>query len=128
MPYGYDFTEIELTTLVTGKPVKAMQGLAMYQNAIAIAEGAPGAPRVVRGAISTFTNSVSGSIAENASVNISIGTTAFFPNLSSSSSSEIDIAVATGSSTDPDFGRIRLIHRGSGTANYTVTWRAIGAT
>ena len=127
MPYGYDFTEIELTTLVTGKPVKAMQGLAMYQNAIAIAEGAPGAPRVVRGGLSTFTNSVSGSLAAGASVNISIGTTAFFPNLSCSGG-EVSLAGATGASTDPDFGRLRLTYSGAGTANYTVTWRAIGAT
>ena len=128
MPYGYDFTEIELTTLVTGKPVKAMQGLAMYQNAIAIAEGAPGAPRVVRGGLSTFTNSVSGSLAAGAAVNISIGTTSFFPNLSSSTGSDIALVAASGLSTDPDFGRMRLIYSGAGTADYAVSWRSIGAT
>lgn len=129
MPYGYDFTEIELTTLVTGKPVKAMHGLAMYQNAIAIAEGAVGAPRVVRGALSTVTNSVSGSLGEGASATISLGGGAFFPNFSTSSIPGIQLRTAPAVSTDPDNARIEL-HQPtseSGTRSYVVSWRRVVA-
>lgn len=129
MPYGYDFTEIELTTLVTGKPVKAMQGLAMYQNAIAIAEGAPGAPRVVRGGLSTVTNSVSGSLGEGASATISLGGGAFFPNFSTSSIPGIQLRTAPAVSTNPDNARIELFQptSESGTRSYVVSWRRVVA-
>lgn len=129
MPYGYDFTEIELSTLVTGKPVKAMQGLAMYQNAIAIAEGAVGAPRVVRGGLSTVTNSVSGSLGEGASATISLGGGAFFPNFSTSSVPGIQLRTAPAVSTDPDNARIELFQptSESGTRSYVVSWRRVVA-
>lgn len=127
MPFGYDFTPLSLATLVTGKAAKAIQILAAYQNAIAIAEGAPGAPRVVRGALSTITNSVSGSLGEGASATISLGGGAFFPNFSTSSVPGIQLRTAPAVSTNPDNARVEL-HQPtseSGTRSYVVSWRRI---
>lgn len=41
-----DWTTLSTAGLAAGKIIRAIQGLAFYNNPIAIAEGAPGAPRV----------------------------------------------------------------------------------
>lgn len=41
-----DWTSIPNTVLETGKPIRAVDGRALRDNPIAIAEGAPGAPKI----------------------------------------------------------------------------------
>jgi len=48
-----DWTTIPDSSLEPGKPIRAIDGLALRDNPIAIAEGAVGAPRIVDGALST---------------------------------------------------------------------------
>jgi hypothetical protein len=47
------WTTIPDSSLEPGKPIRAIDGLALRDNAIAIAEGQPGAPKIVDAALST---------------------------------------------------------------------------
>jgi hypothetical protein len=49
-----DYTTIDLDTLLPGEPWTSGKALAVYENPIAIAEGAAGAPRVIGKALDLF--------------------------------------------------------------------------
>ena len=49
------WTDIQTTVLEPGKPVRSVDGLALRDNPVAIAEGAVGAPRIVNAALANAT-------------------------------------------------------------------------
>ena len=48
-----DWTDIPNSSLEPDKPIRSIDGVALRDNPVAIAEGSPGAPRVVDAALST---------------------------------------------------------------------------
>lgn len=69
-----DWTDIPDSVLLPGKPVRSVDHLAMRDNPIAIAEGATGAPRIVRAGLDTdarpWEQLSSGSVSNAASLDI----------------------------------------------------------
>jgi hypothetical protein len=53
-----DWTAIDLDTLLPGEPWTSGKALAVYENPIAITEGAAGAPRIVTGAFGTLVETI----------------------------------------------------------------------
>ena len=53
-----DWTTIDLNTLLPGEPWTSGKALAVYENPIAIAEAATGAPRIVTGAFGTLVETI----------------------------------------------------------------------
>ena len=72
------WTTIPDSSLEPGKPIRAIDTLALRDNPVAIAEGASGAPRIAAGAFQTGTNEVNWVLARNAGAAAgAIGTYAF---------------------------------------------------
>lgn len=94
-------------------------------NLIAVTEGAAGAPRIVAGALSIATNSVSGGLAGGGLLRINLDRKSFFPDIRSLAGN-ISMAVAIGepaaSPTTPGFA---LFNSAGGNRNYSVAWEYI---
>jgi len=108
---------------------------ALRDNPVAIAEGAPGAPRVQRAAIEgdainrvkidTGTNSVSGTLSAGGGVDIIMNPYSFFPRVTGGST--VSMRAASGGS-GPDASRFRLTNTSTDdSAAYSVAWRFINA-
>lgn len=63
-----NWTHISDNVLEPGKPIRSVDGIALRDNPIALAEGAPGAPRILEPAYET--GSVSGRAIANGAINV----------------------------------------------------------
>ena len=101
---------------------------ALYANPIAITEGAAGAPKVQKLALYTAFNTLTGTLAANTGVTLTMGGGfAFFPAANATYASTvvpIDVSIVSGSS-DPDAPLIQIYNGNSFPVNYSLTWRAI---
>lgn len=124
-----DWTNINDSQVDPDAPVTSELGYAWRDNPIAIAEGAPGAPRIVRGALSTSTNSVSGSVPVSGSTVVQLNAYSFFPNIRKTVGSNVKLivqAVDAGTS-GADTAQFELSHDGTSSVSFSVSWRYITA-
>ena len=124
-----DWTTIPDSSIEPGKPIRSIDGLALRDNPIAIAEGATGAPKILAAGLATGTNERDWVLARTAAADYgAVGTYVFAHNSSSSTASPG--ATIAGSSLNPagvtDSGAL-----GNGDVSYTTpalsgTWRCMG--
>ena len=145
------YTTIPDTDIAQDKPIKAETGLALRDNAIAISEGAAGAPQIQRAAIQNVaidatkienyavqrakiqnsaidstklnlgSSSATAVLPGSGSAEITMSELSFFPMINSSSSD--GFAIESKPTATRGF-RLRNLSEGSQT--YTVSWRFIG--
>lgn len=93
----------------------------LRDNPIAISEGASGAPKVMAAALNTATNTLSGTLAAGATVEVTIGPYAFFPSCNGATLS-FSLGWTGGTSDD---GTVRIFNGTGSPVGYAVRWRAI---
>lgn len=117
-----DFTTLADAMFTTGKPVLGSTQIAQRDNYIAIAEGAAGAPRIVRPALSTATSSAAGTIAPTASVGVNLDQYSFFPDMRLGIQLELR---GTGSANAGTPGLTLFNTNGTESTDYSIAWRYI---
>ena len=117
-----DYVEILDTQIEPDAPLTAVLAGQWRDNCIAIAEGADGAPRVVRGALKTATASASGSIDPTGTVRVDLNQYSFFPDMRLGGSAVIR-GDGSASATTPGFNLLNT--SGEDPAPYSVAWRYI---
>ena len=124
-----DYTDQDTDSLLPGEPWTSAKALACFENPVAIAEGAAGAPRIstaAYGPLSVNENamkveltSLSGTIGGNSTVKITIpGNLVFFPRVSGSVSGTPITAVMGD-------GQLILQNLEDTSGSYTVSWYRI---
>lgn len=133
-----DWTTLPDAAIEEGKPVRAVDGRALRDNPIAIAEGATGAPRIqtaaleneviIQGKIKFVSNSSSGNIGPGQTVVINLGAYAFFPNLRVTSGDTGSMAILGADGAAGTNGRLRIRNTSGGSnLGYTIQWTNIAA-
>ena len=118
-----NWTVISDTALGPDAPLTSELAYAWRDNAIAITEGAAGAPRIVAGAMSIATNSVSGTLGSGARVRINLNLKSFFPDIRGIAMNFDLNAVGTASPTTPGF---ELYNTDAAASQpYSVAWEYI---
>ena len=125
-----DYTDQSTDSLLPGEPWTSAKALAAFENPVAIAEGAAGAPRIQTAAYGVQTvneNAVkvelqtrSGTLGAQGTVIVEIpGNLVFFPRVSGGTLGGNPIeGVMAG-------GHLKLTNPEDGTASYTVSWYRI---
>ena len=136
-----EFTAIPDANLEPDKPARGIDGLALRDNPIAIAEGAADAPRIQTAALEdlavtegklgagavaqaklkTNTTSLSGNIDGSAGLNLALGAYAFFPSIEGSG---LNILAST-TAGSADAPRIRLFNNTGSEITYNLRWRRV---
>jgi hypothetical protein len=122
-----DWFNITDVALDPDAPLTSQLGYAWRDNCIAIAEGAAGAPRIVRGALKTATGSVSGSLASGASVTVSLNQYSFWPDIRLDVANTIQVSgggTGTASAASPT---IPLHNASANSRSYSIAWRYVDA-
>lgn len=124
-----DWTNINDSQVDPDAPVTSELGYAWRDNPIAIAEGAPGAPRIVRGALSTATNSVSGSVPGEGSAVVQLNAYSFFPNIRKilGGGSALRVEAVDAGTAGADIAQFELSQDGPSPIQFSVSWRYIAA-
>jgi hypothetical protein len=121
-----DYREIDSHETKPNAPVTSELMIALADNSTAIAEGATDAPRIVRGALKTATNSVTVTIPLLGLATITLDPTSFFPSITSTGPSDIRVRPRT--SGDADTPGFVLENVSETTArDVTVYWRYMAA-
>ena len=122
-----DWTTITETATDPDAPVTSTLIKALRDNPAAIAEGASGAPKIVRSALKTATGSVSGSLASGASVVVSINQYSFWPNIRLDAVNTITISGGGLGSASANTPTIPLQNTSDHSCVYSIAWRYIDA-
>ena len=122
-----DWTTITETATDPDAPVTSTLIKALRDNPAAIAEGASGAPRIVRSALKTATGSVSGSLAAGASVVVSINQYSFWPDIRLDVTNTITISGGGLGSASANTPTIPLQNTSANSRVYSIAWRYIDA-
>jgi hypothetical protein len=121
------------TTITDGQvdqdsPISQALVTALRNNPLAIAEGATGAPRIVAGALSTATNSVSVTVGSSGSPtyeDITMDAYSFFPGTGGDANTDVYLMPATGTA-NADAPKIRVGGTPLGNSDTVdVAWRYI---
>jgi len=124
-----DWTNISDSQVDPDAPVTSELGYAWRDNPIANAEGAPGAPRIVRGALSTATNSVSGSVPAAGSTVVQLNAYSFFPNIRKTvgSGQQLRVEAVDAGTAGADIAQFQLSNDAPAAIGFSVSWRYIAA-
>lgn len=122
-----DWTTITETATDPDAPVTSSLLKALRDNPSAIADGASGAPRIVRSALKTATGSVSGSLAAGASVVVSINQYSFWPDIRLDVTNTITISGGGLGSANANTPTIPLQNTSANSRVYSIAWRYIDA-
>lgn len=128
------WTTIPDSSLEPGKPIRAIDALALRDNPVAIAEGASGAPRIAAAALQTGTNERDWVLARNAGAAVgAIGTYAFLGETSNTTTAAGSTRAGSAlryagvGKVDETWSSIGLMQVGVGSATAPAgTWRAMG--
>lgn len=120
-----NWTDIPNLAVAAGAPPRASVWTAMRDNIIALSEGAAGAPRIVRGALKTATNSVSGTLAANGTVTVALDAWSFFPHIRGGTSGGMAVASITNGTANADTPGFQLSNPFGSTQSYAVAWRSL---
>lgn len=107
-----------------GAPATSLSFERWFRNPVALAQGAPGAPRIVAGALSIATNSVSGTLGGGEFVWISLNRKSFFPDIRGITG-DLSIATTTGGTASPTNPGFTLQNTAGGSRDYSVAWEYI---
>lgn len=143
-----DWTDIPDANLEPDRPIRSVDGLALRDNPIALADGASGAPRIQTNAIEndavtqdkiasnsvgrseaiSGTSSTSGTIGGGGNTGITLDNWALFPSFGGAeNSSDIRIVLDT-SSASASSPKVRLVNTDSQSARtYDIAWRYINS-
>lgn len=124
-----DYTDQDTDSLLPGEPWTSAKALAAFENPVAIAEGASGAPKIQTAAYAPLSvnenamnvelTSLSGTIGGNSTVKITIpGNLVFFPRVSGS-------VVGTPITGVMGDGQLILQNLEDTSGSYTVSWYRI---
>lgn len=122
-----DWTTITETATDPDAPVTSTLIKALRDNPSAIAEGASGAPKIVRSALKTATGSVSGSLAAGASVVVSLNEYSFWPDIRLNVAGTIEISGGGLGSANANTPTIPLKNTSDNSRVYSIAWRYIDA-
>lgn len=122
-----DWTTITETATDPDAPVTSTLIKALRDNPSAIAEGASGAPRIVRSALKTATGSVSGSLAAGAVVVVSLNQYSFWPDIRLDTLGTIAISGGGTGTASANTPTIPLQNTDANSRVYSIAWRYIDA-
>lgn len=114
-----DYTAIPSSTFETDKPVLGSTHLAMYENLIAVTEGAAGAPKHQPASLNTAVLTYTGTLAAGSTLSLPAPSSqySFWPNVASTADVTAQIGVN---------GALVLVNNnGAVGQGYTVNWRYI---
>jgi hypothetical protein len=121
------WTDIPNASVIAGAPPRGSVWTAMRDNIIALSEGAAGAPRILRGALKTTTNSVSGTLSAGSRVTISLDAWSFFPDIRGGATGAFAVEAVNAASANADTPRFSLACNSGTSIAYTVAWRSLAA-
>lgn len=122
-----DWTTITETATDPDAPVTSSLLKALRDNPIAIAEGASGAPKIVRSALKTATGSVSGTLAASGTVVVSLNQYSFWPDIRLDVTGTIIISGGGLGSASANTPTIPLQNTDDNSRVYSISWRYIDA-
>lgn len=122
-----DWTTITETATDPDAPVTSTLIKALRDNPAAIAEGASGAPKIVRSALKTATGSVSGTLAASGTVVVSLNQYSFWPDIRLDLPGTIIISGGGYGSASANTPTIPLRNTAAHNNVYSIAWRYIDA-
>ena len=122
-----DWTTITETATDPDAPVTSSLLKALRDNPSAIAEGASGAPRIVRSALKTATGSVSGTLEASGTVVVSLNQYSFWPDIRLDVAGSIAISGGGLGSASANTPTIPLKNTSANSRVYSIAWRYIDA-